>query len=186
MSDKPSSLPYGIAALVVLGVVAIAWQSRDRIKPIEAGFPAPGFEVQNLAGEVVTLADYEDKVILLNIWATWCAPCITEMPSMQRLYDEMPRDQFEILAISIDAQRGQFSADGRPGADPAAFAEQLGLTFPILRSSDGDIQRTFRTTGVPESFLIARDGIIYKKVAGSTVWDADVNVQLIRRLVEGE
>jgi cytochrome c biogenesis protein CcmG, thiol:disulfide interchange protein DsbE len=74
---------------------------------------------------------------------------------------------------------------GRPGGDLGAFADEYGLTFPILHDPAGDIQRTYQTTGVPETFLIGKDGIIYKKVAGGTHWDADVNMGLVRRLLEG-
>ena len=65
----------------------------------------------------------------------------------------------------------------------AAFAEELGLTFPILHNPSGDIQLLYQTTGVPESFLIGKDGLIYKKVAGPTEWDSTENEELIRRLL---
>lgn len=103
---------------------------------------------------------------------------------MQRLYDSFSRDDFEIAAISIDAPAGGTDNAGNPGGDPVAFARDLDLTFPILLNPSGDIQRTYRTTGVPESFLIGADGTIYKKVAGSTAWDSEANVGLVRRLVE--
>lgn len=103
---------------------------------------------------------------------------------MQRLYDRFERDDFEIAAISIDAPRERLDARGNPGGDPVAFARELGLTFPVLLDPSGGIQRTYRTAGVPESFLIGRDGIIYKKVAGPTEWDSKTNVDLILRLVE--
>ena len=102
---------------------------------------------------------------------------------MQRLYDRFTGEDFEILAVSIDAPVGQFDLFGREGGDLAAFAEQLGLTFPILQNPSGDIQQIYQTTGVPESFVIGRDGVIYKKVAGETDWAAPENVELIRRLL---
>ena len=184
MTEKPSRLPYWIAMVVVVVVIAAAWQSRNRIRPVLAGFPAPGFQVQDLEGSPVSLSDYEGKVVLLNVWATWCAPCRAEMPTMERLYSEFSHDDFEILAVSIDARPGEFDIMGRPGADPKAFADSLGLTFPILLNPSGDIQRTYQTTGVPESFLIGKDGLIYKNVAGETRWDSEANVGLVRRLLE--
>ena len=185
MSDKPSRAPYYGAVILAIVVVTAAWLSRGRIKPVLAGEPAPDFVVQDPAGNQVSLETYEGKVILLNVWATWCGPCEEEMPSMERLYQRFSRDEFEIVAISIDAPSGQFDAAGRPGGDPVAFAEGLGTTFPILLNPSGDIQRTYQTTGVPESFLIGTDGIIYKKVAGSTAWDSEANESLVRRLVTG-
>jgi peroxiredoxin len=104
---------------------------------------------------------------------------------MQRLYDSLEGEDFEILAVSVDAPVGESDEFGRPGGDLEAFADELGLTFPILHNPSGDIQRIYQTTGVPESFVIGRDGTIYKKVAGPTQWDATVNEELVRRLLAG-
>ena len=104
---------------------------------------------------------------------------------MQRLYEELADTDFEILAVSVDVRFGeQDPNNGQLGGDLVAFAEEFGLTFPILHNPGGDIQRTYQTTGVPETFLIGRDGVIYKKVAGGTSWDADVNMELVRRLLD--
>ena len=182
--SRSSRKPYLFAVLAAAAIVAAAWFSRGRMQPVASGFPAPDFEVEDETGAPVTLESYRGKVLLLNIWATWCGPCREEMPSMQRLYDAFPRDRFEIAAISIDAPFGARDAAGNPGGDPLAFADALGLTFPILLNPSGDIQRTYRTTGVPESFLIGPGGLIYKKVAGATHWDSGTNIELVRRLVE--
>lgn len=176
---------YWLALAVALGVVAAAWFARGRVPQAVAGYPAPDFEVVDARGSPVSLADYRGRVVLLNIWATWCGPCLEEMPSMQRLYEAFSPDDFEIAAVSIDAPAGASDAAGNPGGDPFAFAGRLGLTFRILLDPTGEIQRTYQTTGVPESFLISPDGIIYKKVAGATAWDSDANVGLVRRLIEG-
>ena len=181
-----SRRPYLVALAVSVALVAGAWFGRSRIPPVVSGYPAPDFEVVDADGNPVTLETYEGKVLLLNVWATWCGPCREEMPSMQRLYDTFSREDFEIAAISIDAPVGGSDRAGNPGGDPLAFARELDLTFPILLNPSGDIQRTYRTTGVPESFLISTDGIIYKKVAGSTAWDSEANVGLVGRLVERE
>jgi len=173
-----------LAALAAAVGLAAVWFSRQRIQPVVAGYPAPDFAVTDAEGEPVTLDSYRGRVLLLNVWATWCAPCREEMPSMQRLYERFSRDEFEIAAISIDAPPERVGARGNPRGDPAAFAHELGLTFPILLDPSGRIQRTYRTARVPESFLIGRNGIIYKKVAGATEWDSRTNIDLIRRLVE--
>lgn len=166
-------------------VVLVAWLGRESYRPVITGSEAPSFTATTLDGELRTLEDYDDKVVLLNVWATWCLPCREEMPSMQRMYEEFQGEDFEIVAVSVDARAGERDPSGRPGGDLAAFADEYGLTFPILHDPAGDIQRTFQTTGVPETFLIGKDGIIYKKVAGGTHWDADVNMGLVRRLLEG-
>lgn len=174
-----------LAALAGVVVLAAVWLPGQRIRPVVAGYPAPNFEVTDAEGAPVTLDGYDGLVVLVNVWATWCAPCREEMPSMQRLYDRFSRDDFEIAAISVDAPPRHVDARGNPGGDPIAFARELGLTFPILLDPAGRIRKAYRTSGIPESFLIGRDGIVYKKVAGPEVWDARTNVDLVRRLVEG-
>jgi peroxiredoxin len=183
---KRSSLrsPYLWAIVGVVVVVSAAWIGRERYQPVITGSAAPGFTVVALDGQEVDLSDYlGDKVLLVNVWATWCAPCVVEMPAMQRLYDRLAGEDFEILAVSVDAPFGQTDAMGNRGGDLGAFADQLGLSFPVLHNPSGNIQRLYQTTGVPESFVIGLDGIIYKKVAGPTEWDSTENEELIRRLL---
>ena len=182
MSDRANRAPYLLAGIVVIGVVLAAWLTRGRIQPVVSGYPAPDFVVTDTAGTPVTLDDFSGKVVLLNVWATWCGPCVEEMPSMQRLYDRFSRDEFEIAAISVDAPGGSLDSSGNVGGDPAAFARDLALTFPILLNPSGSIQQVYQTSGVPESFVIGADGVIYKKVAGPTAWDSDSNIALVRRL----
>ena len=106
---------------------------------------------------------------------------------MQRLYDELAGEPFEIVAVSVDASLGQPDELGQIGGNVREFVESFGLTFPILHDPQGRIKRTYRTTAVPESFLIGRDGIIYRKVSGGTEWDHPDYVSLIRRLIaEGD
>lgn len=178
---------WAVAAVVllILGLIGVGWTARDRFLPVEVGTRAPDLEVRDLAGQPVALSDLEGEVVLLNVWATWCAPCITEMPSMQRLYEQLGPDGLRIVAVSIDARPGALDRLGRPGGDVAEFAERFGLTFDIWRDPAGDVQRSYRTTGVPESFLIGRDGVIMKKVIGAIEWDSEAQAALIRRLLRG-
>jgi thiol-disulfide isomerase/thioredoxin len=185
MRKKTSWAPYLVAALVAGLVVLLAWVNRDRLSPVVPGRDAPNFSAFDLEGTPKSLEDFRDKVLLVNIWATWCPPCREEMPSMQRLYQEIDDDDFEILAISIDAPFGKADAFGRVGGDLQSYADSLGLSFTILHDPSGKVQQTFQTTGVPESFVVDRSGVIYKKVAGATAWDAPQNLQLIQRLLGG-
>lgn len=183
-----SNRPYVLATLLLGALVVVAWMGRDRMRPVMAGHPAPGFEAETLDGTPVALSDYRGKVLLVNIWATWCRPCRAEMPSMEALYREFEDTDFEILAVSVDAEAGERDEAGRRGASKARladFARELGLTFPILHDPEGRIERLYRTTGVPESFLVDRDGVIVRHVAGATVWDHPRYRELVRRLLAG-
>jgi len=178
-----SRRPYAFA-LVGLGLIVLAaWMNRGRLRPVGAGTVAPQFEVSDLEGNPARLSDYEGEVVMINIWATWCAPCRFEMPSMERLHQRFKDDGLRILAISVDAKLGEADQVGRPGGDLQAFADSLGLTFTILHDPSGEIQHLYQTTGVPETLLVGRDGVIYKKVAGPTEWDAPEHQELIRRLL---
>lgn len=179
--------PYLWAIVGVVAVVVVAWIGRESYRPVITGTEAPGFTYPSIDGEQVSLSDFRgEKVLLVNVWATWCTPCVVEMPSMQRLYESLEGEDFEILAVSVDARAGEVDAFGRPGGDLREFIEELGLTFPILHDPSASIQTRYQTTGVPESFVIGKDGIIYKKVAGPTEWDAAQNEELIRRLLAAD
>jgi thiol-disulfide isomerase/thioredoxin len=181
---RPSKLPY-VAALLLMGMVVVAaWAGRDRYSAVMAGSPAPTFAAVDLDGQPVSLDDLRGKVVLLNVWATWCAPCRWEMPSMQRLRESIEDEDFVIVAVSIDASEpGQPDAFGRIGGDIEGFIAENDLTFTVWHDPPGTIQRTYQTTGVPESFVIGRDGVIYKKIAGPTEWDSPEYQEMIRRLL---
>jgi cytochrome c biogenesis protein CcmG, thiol:disulfide interchange protein DsbE len=172
----------GVAALLV-AMVGAAWTVRERFLPVEVGTRAPNFAATDLDGNPVELAALEGEVVLLNIWATWCPPCREEMPSMQRLYDELGPRGLRIVAVSVDAAAGMRGPDGQSGGNVRAFAEEYALGFDIWRDPAGGVQRAYRATGLPESFVIDRYGVIQKKVIGAKEWDEGAGAELIRRLV---
>ena len=179
---------WGMLAIVgalILVLIGMGWLVRDRFAPIGVGSAAPDFSATDLNGNPVSLTALQGEVVLLNIWATWCPPCREEMPSMQALHENLAEDGLRIIAVSIDAPIGSGDPSGNPGGDVAEFAERMGLTFPIWLNPSGDIQRIYRTTGVPESFVIDRHGNIVKKQIGATDWHSEANQALFERLLEG-
>jgi len=149
----------------------------NELFPVSVGSRAPDFRAATVDGpsRTLTLDDYRGKVVLLNIWATWCNPCRIEMPSIESLQRELGPQGLRIVAVSVD--------DPGQGDQIRAFAKQYGLTFEILHDGSGRIERQFQTTGVPETFIIGRDGVIRKKVIGATQWDSDANRSVIRQLL---
>lgn len=172
-----------IAATAFLVIVVLVvggyffYQSRQT-PPVDVGSAAPNFTFPNLKGGDASLSDYRGKVVLINVWATWCTPCREEMPSMQRFYDSMKGKPFEILAVSVDT-RGQ--------TDVAPFVSELGLTFPILLDTDKKITGLYHTTGQPESFVIDKDGMVVDRILGPLDWNnpRSQQNQLIQHLVKG-
>jgi len=169
-----------LAVLAVLAGLALAATALVKYgpgsEPVAVGSRAPDFRVVDLAtGDTVSLRKhYKGKVTLVNIWATWCEPCKVEMPSMQRLYDSLESRGFKIAAVSID--------ESDP-TDVRNFGQALHLTFDILQDRSTAIQQAYQTTGVPESFLLDRNGTIVKRVIGAHDWSSPVNRALVERLL---
>ncbi|HET8622686.1 MAG TPA: TlpA disulfide reductase family protein [Gemmatimonadales bacterium] len=165
-----------IVAGLALGAAALVKFSPDTQR-VEVGARAPEFRAVDLAtGDSVSLRDrYRGHVTLVNIWATWCVPCRVEMPAMQSVYDSLRMRGFRIAAVSVD--------EGDP-TEVRNFAAALGITFDILHDPSGHIQQVYQATGVPESFLLNRDGIIMKRVIGAHDWGSPVNRQLVERLLD--
>ena len=129
-----------------------------RQAPPDMGSPAPDFQLIDLQGNWQALPDYRGKVVLLNFWATWCGPCRVEMPSMERVYQDLKDEGFAILAISSDPQG---SIVTRP------FVADQGLTFPILHDSDYRVSGSYGVRTLPMSFLIDQDGTLTQRVFGA-------------------
>lgn len=178
MTLRQQWLFVGAIVAVLAGALGVgAYAMRDELFPIGVGSRAPEFAARTVDGSnaVRTLADYRGKVVVLNIWATWCAPCIVEMPSFERLRAQVNDTSLRIVAVSIDDVVGADSV--------RRFARGLGLSFDVLLDSLHGIDRSYHTTGYPETFVIARDGTIRKKWIGPADWSSEANVALIRDLL---
>jgi cytochrome c-type biogenesis protein len=128
-----------------------------RLAAVEVGKPAPEYASLTLAGDTASLATLRGDVVLLNIWATWCHPCRTEIPELERLYQQHKARGLTVVGVSIDAG----------GEDDAVrdFAREYGMTFPVWRDADGRVSTVFGAIGVPATYLIDRAGTLrWRKV----------------------
>ena len=167
-----------VTGMVTTAVFAVALiiKLRPQMALLGVGSKAPAFTAIDLrTGRPASLANYRGRPILINIWATWCAPCRVEMPALERLAKKFAGTDFRVVAVSVDQ-------DDSTVVD--AFVRELGLSFEVLHNQAGDSRQRYQTTGVPESFVIDRDGVIVKKVIGPAEWDGPVNEYLVRRLVD--
>lgn len=134
----------------------------DEGAPIAAGEMAKPFTLTNLQGEKVSMAELRGKVVFLNIWATWCGPCREEMPSMEKLYERMRnKPGFVMLAVSQDTSGRQTVAD---------YVKKHGYHFEVLLDPDNKVAEAYGITGVPETFIIGRNGRIVAHHAGAFNW----------------
>jgi cytochrome c biogenesis protein CcmG, thiol:disulfide interchange protein DsbE len=168
----------GIVVMILGGgLLAGTHYLGDELFPVTAGSKAPDFRAATVDGVPVTktLADYKGQVVLLNIWATYCIPCRTEMPSIQALHDRFGTRGLKVVAVSVDS----------PGFEDEIrkFRDQYGLTFEILYDAPGGIKTDYQTTGVPETFVIGRDGVIRKKVIAADNWDSPANRALFAQML---
>ncbi len=167
-----------IAGLVVMGALFLLLLTQRVLEPVDAGVDAPVFALPRLEADressSLSLAALRGRVVLLNFWATWCAPCEAEMPSMERLYAALGGHDFELVAISVDSDR----------ADVEAFERRFELSFPILLDPDMTVAIGYQVDRFPESILIDRDGRVVARYVGPRDWDAPEYVDRIRRLIE--
>ena len=133
-------------------------------------------EFRNASGEHLTLADFRGRVVLLNLWATWCGPCRSEMPALDRLQAMHQGDGLAVLAVSVD--KGGSAAVQH-------FFEQRGLrNLALYLDADGATVRAFGARRIPTTLIIDRDGNVVGSLVGPKQWDSPDTAALIRRYLE--
>jgi cytochrome c biogenesis protein CcmG, thiol:disulfide interchange protein DsbE len=139
--------------LVCLALITgCASQSGSEPARVEIGQPVPAYHAVSLAGDSVSLASQHGKVVLLNVWATWCHPCREEIPELQRLHQRYQTRGLELIGVSVDAHGNDEGID--------AFAREFRMTYPIWRDPDERISTQFLILGVPATFLVDRAGVL--------------------------
>ena len=140
----------------------------------ERPFPAPEFSIQDLDGKLRTLSSYSGQYVLLNFWATWCPPCLAEMPSMERLHQRFSDRQFTVVAASSD-ETG--AAAVRP------FIEKLGVTFAVLLDVKKEMAGVYGARDLPLSFLINPQGQVIAAAKGARDWASKQAIEVIGELI---
>ena len=179
--QKPASIyiPYAFLVTALLSVYIMAL-NKVALKPGEVEYPAeaflaPEFEMPTLNGGKIKLSDYRGKVLFINFWATWCATCKVEMPSMEKLYQRFREYDFEMLTISVDKDLSLITP----------FVKKYNLTFPVLLDPDSKVaKRAYKTTGVPETFVVDKNGIIVHKAIGPRDWATHEMMESFAQLIQ--
>lgn len=149
-----------IILILLLGIIIFMNQNENTNKDTrpEVSFYAPEFSLQNINDNNVTLSQYKGKPIFINFWASWCPPCIEEMPAIQEAYNKFG-DQVIILGINLT------SVDDKETA--INFMKQNGYDMPILFDYDGNVGKLYRANNIPTSYFIDAKGIIRAKHIGA-------------------
>lgn len=170
----PKSVIIGVVVAAIVIVVVIVLSQKEKFILMTAGAEAIDFTYPDLEGKPHKLSDMRGNVVFLNVWATWCDPCREEMPSMQRMYEKYRGKPFKVVAVSIDSVSDE---------KVKKFADEFGLTFLILHDQKGSIKDTYKTTGVPETFIIDQNGVVAEKVWGPRDWSNPKNLYTIENLL---
>lgn len=178
-AHPPKSGSRLLIILASLAIVALAfgavWMQSYKYEPLTVGKVAPDFELPDLTDTTLRLSDYRGKVVFLNFWATWCKPCKEEMPSMEVLYQTFKPEGLVVLAVSIDRVTTK--------QDIPPFVKSLNLTFPILVDSWGQTDKRYKLMGVPETYIIDREGVLREKVIGPRDWTRLDNLTVVTDLL---
>lgn len=172
---KKNALIVIIAALAVVGALFFVGQnSGQRTRIVREGDPAPEFRLSSLDGKAVDLSSLRGKVVMVHFWATWCPPCVEELPTLERLYRTHFGKDLEILAVSVD--------EGGAGA-VVPFMQKNRFALPILLNPDQSVSRSYGTFKFPETYLVDREGVVRKKVIGAVDWMSPTAQEIIQALL---
>lgn len=142
---------------------------------IAVGLPAPSLEIKDeMTGRKLMTGDLKNKVLFVNFWASWCPPCREEMPSIEALFKDMSgNEKFQMITILYKD----------PYQDGTAYMKQNGYTFPVYTDSNGVTAGNFGVTGVPETYIIDKKGILRKRVLGPAEWNSPEAKNFINSLL---
>ena len=149
----------------VTGMPTVAGQSP------EPGKPAPDFEFEDPEGRASSLSDLQGKPVLLNFWATWCGPCMHEMPFLQEIYNEWSDKGLVLLAVDV----------GESPSTVKRFLQDSGFSFPVILDTERAVAAKYNIRGIPTTFLINKDGIIegYKLGAFQSKEEIEVGIKMV-------
>ena len=168
--------------LVLVSVLSVAVPvsaAAEEAAPFDFTYPkqrleAPAFQLQDLNGNDVSLEIYRDKVVLVHFWATFCIPCLAEMPALESLWQEYGREGLVILGIAGDRGNTEIVRE---------FAEKTGVSFPVVHDSDGRVRNQYEVAALPTTYLVGRDGKISGRAVGTRSWDEPGGREVIETLL---
>ena len=157
-----------------LAAQGINYKLVPNLQPISDSSPTPDFTLPDPTGKKVSLKNFRGKLVMLNFWASWCAPCREEMPTMERLYQEFKSKGFVILAVDVKDKK----------TDALAFIKELKLTYPVVFDTDDQVGLLYGAWGLPTTYLIGPKGEGLARMWGPADWYSPGARQLIKTLLD--
>lgn len=171
---KKTILLVVLVAAVLPALVYLFLQSGPReSKVIGVGDRAPEFSLPGLDGRQVRLSDLRGKVVLVHFWATWCPPCVEELPTLDEVSRVLPAGDFQVLAVSVDQGGAQ---------TVGSFLQRNRLTLPVLLDTDHAVTSRYGTFKFPETYVVGRDGNVKYKIIGPADWKNPSTLQALQQL----
>jgi thiol-disulfide isomerase/thioredoxin len=157
----------------LLMLVSLSCAAAGQLEPYRGFAQTPALSLQDLGHKVHTLQDYRGQVVLVNFWASWCGPCVMEMPSLQRLQDAMAGKPFTLLAVNVEESSGTVWK----------FAAKVQIRFPLLLDREGQTAYDWGIDIYPTSFLVDPQGRVQYVAYGPRNWDDPEMIQAIEKLI---
>ena len=150
---------------------ALVWVVKGTLEQrvINAGDLAPEFRIVTDSGKTVTRTDFGGRILVLNFWASWCAPCVEEIPSLQAFQKTLASDGVVVLGVSIDANEKLYHR----------FLDRFKVTFPTARDPEANISASYGTFQIPETYIIDNSGKVREKIISNTNW---MDPELLKRV----
>jgi cytochrome c biogenesis protein CcmG, thiol:disulfide interchange protein DsbE len=164
-----------VQVLVLVAIAAatifLAFYSRPA-QPVRVGGPAPGFTLPKLGGGDVSLKDYRGRVVVVNFWATWCPPCVEEMPSLVAFAEQVEPSGVTVLGVSVDSDAEALRQ----------FVARYGVKYPVAQDMQQRVSTQYGTFKYPETYIIDKNGKIAEKLIGVVNWQDPRTLALVRNV----
>jgi peroxiredoxin len=144
-----------------LGWIPLACLLLQCTRPVQVGQPAPDFSLERLSGGSVSLGELRGKVVFLHFWASWCPPCLVELPGLTRFVEQLEKGEYALLAVCVDNERPSKIRD---------FLQAWGEDMPVYLDPGGSLARKYGTTRFPETYILGPEGVVCRKVVGAGDW----------------
>ncbi len=148
-----------------------------KLTTFDPPFPAPAFELPQYKAESLSLADLQGSYVLLNFWATWCPPCLVEMPTMEAAFQKLKGEQFRVVAISSD-EGGE--------AEIAPFLDKLDISFDVLMDTDKSVSSLYGAINLPLTFILNPQGEVIAGSEGERDWASEEALSVLEEMIAGQ